>query len=431
MRQSVRIIVAIVPQIAAVLATLLFVQPISAGAQEQPSTAQQRVVAEYRLNSPGLVAEPVFIERVVTFGERHFGNGDVTNGFYPDVWNMIPGSGFITGGPGYRHWYSKDRVFVNSSAALSWRGYKLAQARVELPRLARSRLALGTHLRWQDFTQVNFFGEGSATRVSSLSEYRLQSTNLVGYATFRPAEWIDIDANIGWLKPSILPRGGTFLRDRPDTRALFPRNIVFALSEQPTFVHSEAAVTVDTRDFPNHPLRGGLIRAAVGQYADRDSSLFTFRRYEAEAARFVPLAGSRVVIALHGWLVASDADPGHFVPFYLQPSLGGHNSLRGYADYRFHDRDLMLVNAEARVALMTHLDAAVFLDAGNVASRVGDLNFEKRSRGAGLRLHSRRHTYARLDVARGDEGWRFVFRLFDPLNLARISNRTAAVPFVP
>ena len=81
--------------------------------------------------------------------------------------------------------------------------------------------------------------------------------------------------------------------------------------------------------------------------------------------------------------------------------------------------------------MMTHIDAAFFVDAGNVAPRVADLNFDKRSYGAGLRLHSRRQTFARMDVARGDEGWRFLFRLSDPLTLGRLSKRTAPVPFVP
>ena len=81
--------------------------------------------------------------------------------------------------------------------------------------------------------------------------------------------------------------------------------------------------------------------------------------------------------------------------------------------------------------MMTHVDAAVFFDAGNIAPRLGDLSLDKRSYGAGVRLHTRRQTFARLDIARGGEGWRFVFRLTDPLDLSRLSRRTAAVPFVP
>ena len=221
------------------------------------------------------------------------------------------------------------------------------------------------------------------------------------------------------------------MRDRPDTRQIFPNDPVFTLAEQPSFIHSETAITVDTRDFPRHPSRGAFLRTAAALYSDREANQFSFRRYEGEGAGFVPLAESRVVVALHGWLVTSDTDARQAVPFYLLPSLGGHNSLRGYADYRFHDRSLLLVSAEARVAMMTHVDAAVFLDAGNVAPRLGDLDLGKRSYGAGLRLHSKRQTFARFDVARGGEGWRFVLRLTDPLDLSRTSRRTAAIPFVP
>jgi hypothetical protein len=92
---------------------------------------------------------------------------------------------------------------------------------------------------------------------------------------------------------------------------------------------------------------------------------------------------------------------------------------------------MVLVNAEARVAMMTHVDAAVFVDAGNVAPRFGDLNLDRRAVGAGLRIHTRRETFGRVDVAHGSEGWRFLVRLSDPLNLARVARRTAAVPFVP
>jgi hypothetical protein len=416
-----------IPTLALVCAT-----PVSAVAQERPPGAQNPAPVEEILSEPqGFFREPSIIERFVIFSDRHFGNGEVTNGFYTDFNNMITGAGWIAGGPGYRRWYAQDRVFVDASAAISWRGYKTAQARFELPKLARSRLAIGSQLRLQDFTQINYFGEGADALESNLSEYRLKSQNIVGYATFRPIEWVGIGAKIGWLEPSILPRAGAFMRDRPDTRDVFPGDIVFALPEQPAFVHSEASITADTRDFAGHPTRGGLYRAAAANYSDRDTGLFSFRRYEAEAARFVPLADSRVVVALRGWLVTSNTGDGQFVPFYLQPSLGGHNTLRGYADYRFHDRNLLVVNLETRIAMMTHVDAAVFFDAGNVAARVGDLNLSKRTYGAGFRIHSRRETFARLDLARGGEGWRFVFRLTDPLNLARLSRRTAPVPFVP
>lgn len=390
---------------------LLCLHPISTTAQ----VAREPVAApspppppEMEPPPPGLITEPSAVDRAAAFMDRHFANGDITNGFYIDFANMIPGAGWISGGPGYRSWYAKDAIFVDGSAAISWNRYKTAQARFELPKLLRSRLAAGGQLRWQDFPQVQFFGEGADSLESNRSEFGLKSTNVVGYATVRPVEWVGIGAQIGWLQPSISSRAA-----------------------QPTFMHTELSVTGDTRDYPGHPTRGGLFRAAVTNYSDRDAGVFTFRRYEAEGAHFVRFADSRVVLALHGWLVASDTGEGRFVPFYLLPSLGGQNTLRSYDEYRFHDRHMAVINAETRIAMMTHVDAAVFVDAGNVAARFGDLNLDKTSYGAGLRLHSRRQTFARFDVARGGEGWRLVLRLTDPLNLRRLSRRTAAIPFVP
>ena len=315
---------------------------------------------------------------------------------------------------------------------MSWRAYKMAQARFELPHLARSHFAVGLQVRWQDLTQVTFFGEGPASSESDRSEYRLQSTNVVGYATVRPIERLAVVFRVGWLpRPSVLAPAGSFKRGNPATQEVFPDDPVFALAEQPNYGYVERSLAYDSRDHRSHPTRGGIYRAAWTSYTDRDAGTFSFERYETEAAQFVPLAGSRVVLAMHGWLAASDTDEGNMVPFYLQPSLGGANTIRAYTDYRFHDRNLLVVNVESRVALFTHVDAAVFVDAGNVAARVSDLDLGKRAYGVGLRMHSRQTTFARFDIAHGGEGWRFLFRINDPLHLSRLSRRTAAMPFVP
>jgi hypothetical protein len=77
------------------------------------------------------------------------------------------------------------------------------------------------------------------------------------------------------------------------------------------------------------------------------------------------------------------------------------------------------------------VDAAAFVDAGNVAARIGDLNLDKTSYGAGLRVHTRASTLARLDVAHSREGWRVLLKLNDPFRLARRSLVTSVIPFVP
>jgi hypothetical protein len=412
----------VVARLAATLLLALLMFPVAAAAQATNAGP-----------ADGIFAEPRIIDQAMQISGRHAGGGgEEKNGLYPELSNMVTGAGWISGGPGYRQWLWGDRAIVDASTAVSWRLYKMAQARFELTNLVRSRLALGTQARWQDLTQVTYFGEGEAAAESDRSEYRLRSTDVVGYAIVRPSPRLSIGARAGWLQqPTLDAPAGTFKRANPYTREVFPNDPVFARIDQPGYLHGDAYVEADTRDHRGHATRGGLYRGSWSRYSDRAAGTFSFDRYEAEGAQFVPLADSRVVLAVHGWLVGSGTGPDRLVPFYLLPSLGGANTLRGYANYRFHDRNLALVNAEARVALFTHVDAAAFLDAGNVAAQFKDLNLDKRSIGIGLRLHSDRATLARLDVAHGAEGWRALLRTTDPLRLSRLARRTAALPFVP
>lgn len=357
----------------------------------------------------GFIAEPVWLERITVFADRHLSGGGGGNGFYINSKSPVPGAGWITLGPGYRRWSRNDAVMFDASGGVSWRGYKMAQARVELPKLLRGRVSLGTQYRFQDFRSVKFFGEGPDSPSAALSRYRLQTQNVSAYATLRPVRWVALGAQVGWLEPS-LPDG---------------------VANEPSFTHGEVSVLADRRDYPDHPTSGGLVRLSASRFTDRDRGDSSFDRYESEVAGFIPLANRRVVVALRGWLVASDTEPGQSVPFYLQPSLGGGQSLRSFSDYRFHDRHMLLANAELRVALTTHLDVAGFVDAGNVAARVDDLDLAKRSYGAGLRFHTRRDAFLRIDVAHGSEGWRTMFSLSDALNLSRLSRRHAPAPFVP
>jgi hypothetical protein len=381
----------------------------------------------------GVLAEPAIIARAIDITTRMMGDGgDVKNGLYLELSNMPTGSGWISGGPGYRRWLFGDTAIADASTAISWRAYKMAQARFELPHLARSRFIAGLQVRWQDLTQVTYFGEGPMSAESERSEYRLRSTNVVGYAMVRPTAQLTAGYRVGWLtRPELMPPSGSFKRGNPATEHVFADDPVFALVEQPNYGHVDGSLDYDSRNDRSHPTRGGIYRFAWSSYTDRDTGLFSFERSEAEAAHFVPLADARVVLAMRGWLVATYAKEGKLVPFYLAPSLGGHNTLRGYADYRFHDRNLLVFNLETRVALFTHIDAALFADAGNVAPHLADLNVDKVAFGAGLRMHAHRATFARVDVACGQEGWRFMFRISDPLHLARLSRRTAAIPFVP
>lgn len=395
--------------VASLTLALVFGLAATAIAQQgQPAPQDVPPVPELR-EPQGFIPEPAVVERAAVFADRHLSGGSQSNGFYVSTKSPIQGSGWISVGPGYRHWYKEDRVFIDGSAGVSWRGYKMAQGQLEFPKLLRSRLVLGTMYRWQDFRAIKSYGAGPNTAEADLSTYHLSSQNVVGYATVRLQRWLNLNSSLGWADPEVRLIGG----------------------DEPRFMHTETSLVADTRDYPDHPTSGALLRVAGARFDDQDTGLYSFQRFESEVAAFIPLADSRVVVALRGWAVASDSDTGQTVPAYLQPTLGGGQSLRSYEDFRFRDDHMLLGNLEVRVKLMTHVDAAVFVDAGNVAPRFKDLNFDKRSYGGGLRFHTRRATILRADVANGREGWQVRFTLSEPLRLSRTERRTAPVPFVP
>ena len=162
---------------------------------------------------------------------------------------MITGAGWVSAGPGYRQYFSDDQIILDASAALSWHLYKMGQARFELPTLANDHLIVGAQAMWQDATQVNYYGIGPDSLEENQSQYRLQTTDFVGYATVTPNYWLSISGEFGWLmQPKVMAPGGTLRRERPDDAQEFP-NDPGVEPEHPNRIsaHSEA---VDRRRHP-------------------------------------------------------------------------------------------------------------------------------------------------------------------------------------
>ncbi len=383
----------------------------------------------------GLIDEPVLLTQFVNSTDSNLKrDGEPTDGLYAEFGNMITGAGWISAGPGYRHYVFNDRAFVDGSAALSWNLYKTIQGRFEVPHLANDRLSVGAQAIYQDLLQVEYFGLGNNSLKSNRSAYRLNNFDILGYATVRATSWLSVDGRFGWIpQPDLSTAAGPKVRSR--TRSIF-----FRTPQRRESGRSRHFCTATSRSkstgATTRAIRptAGIYRAAAALYSDRDAGTYSFRRYEVEASQFVPLFTKKWILALRGWEVFSDASSGHVVPFYLMPSLGGKNTLRGYYDYRFHDNDMQAFNVESRVALLAHVDAAAFFDTGKVAPRAGDLDFThlKTSYGAGLRVHNASTTLVRLDVGHSIEGWRVFFKISDSFKRSTpASGRTAVIPFVP
>jgi hypothetical protein len=160
----------------------------------------------------------------------------------------------------------------------------------------------------------------------------------------------------------------------------------------------------------------GTYQFAAEATRDHDGGQYGFHRFETEVQqRFAGLKpGQR--LALHGLLGVTNGSG--IVPYYLQYTLGGNSldafrpntlgtdgtraTLRSYQNYRFRDRDVLLLQAEYRIPLHKVVHATVFYDAGEVGRRVSDL-FRGLKQGTGFSLSYMREraTFARMDVGYG------------------------------
>jgi outer membrane protein assembly factor BamA len=420
-------------QLAAIILTTLFTTAVPALAQtESEPTASELPKGWIVSPTKGFLQEPSILSKLAMSTDTGLG-GEPRDGFYVETGNLISGEGWISAGPGYRRTFLDGHARVDMSAAVSWNYYTMAQVAFELPRLAHDRLSLGVQTRYQDALAVDYFGLGNDSQKSDQTAYRFKNFDVLASGRFQANRWLAVEGRVGWIPaPDLSEAAGRVTV--PNTVDRFTEATAPGISIQPAFVHTDVSVLADSRDHPGHPTDGGLYRATAAVYSDRDTGANSFRRYEAEGSQYVPLWTPKWILGLHAWGVFSDTSSGATVPFYLMPTIGGKNTLRGFRSYRFHDNDMAIVNIESRWALLTHMDLAVFGDNGTVAPKASDLNYHgsHRSYGAGVRFHNATSTLLRIDAGHSTEGWRLYFVMSDPFKRQTpASGRTSVAPFVP
>jgi outer membrane protein assembly factor BamA len=401
-------------------------------AQQAPDTLPKGWVV---VATPGFLPEPSLLHNLMR-GTDNLTSADLEprDGLYPDLGNMASGAGFISLGVGYRHHVFDNNALVDVAATSSRKLYQVYRGSFEFGHLASNRLTIGAEGSYQDLRQMAYFGVGDNTPFSNESAYRFRNTDIAGYATWRPMPAVSVLGRVGWVnRPTLEDPEGPALTV-PSTFQLFTEATAPGLTAQPSYVHADGTLLVNLTDHIGHPTSGGVYRASVADYSDQDSGIDSFRRYDVEAAQYVPVLSPKWVLAAHTWAVFSDVPAGNELPFYLMPTLGGGNTLRGYTNYRFRDRDLLLFNLESRWSLMQHVDLALFADAGNVADRASALSIHdlKQSYGVGLRLHNANATLARIDVGHSTEGWQVYFKLNESFKRSTPAiGRMGVIPFVP
>ncbi len=165
----------------------------------------------------------------------------------------------------------------------------------------------------------------------------------------------------------------------------------------------------DWVDQPGQPSFGGYEKISLNYHKgiDRSDDLEYFHG-RIDIGQYVNLFKKRIIaLRLMAEAVNRPDDTPH-LPFYLRPSLGGWENLRGYKDNRFVDYSLTLATLEYRYPVIQNIDGFIFYEQGRVFEAITE-QFElegwQYSVGAGLRLWNIEGALFRGTIAYSKEGF--------------------------
>ncbi len=317
---------------------------------------------------------------------------------------LITGSGFAIGPEYLRRDLQHGNMIVRSSARASWRRYYLLDAEVSFPKLAGDHYFLDLYTVHRNYPGVNYYGPGPASQKSGRSDFLIEDTAADFSTGVKPFSKLKLGVKGGYLRVNV-SRG----RDTRFASAerLFSPAIAPGIDRQSDFLRGGAFVQLDWRDNPGGPRRGGNYIADFRYFWDRRFAAYTFRRLDLEAQQYIGFFNQRRVIALRAKSSLSYANPGQRVPFYLQPTVGGSDDVRGFRPFRFYDDNAVVLNGEYRWEVFSGLDMALFYDTGKVFHQHREWNFENRehSAGFGFRFNVRNDVFMRIDFGFCREGF--------------------------
>jgi Omp85 superfamily domain len=395
----------------AVLSLALSILTSSVAWSQEPSTREEADRQRREQKAQEVTPyEPNGLERAMDFAEEKAIFILDREGFHPKLGSLTTGSGFAYG-LGFR-----DRdLFSNTGALEIWaagsvKRYWATEARLRFPRLADNHLYLETWASHRDYPQENFFGLGPDSNRDDRSDYAIRTDHFGGRAGVRPVSHLLVGGGLEYLQPRL----GSGQNDRfPDVADAFSPSEAPGLDARADFLRSDAFIEVDYRE-PQYARKGGWYRIDFSHYDDRSLGQFTFNRIDADLRQFVGFLAGRRVIAARLFVSTSDTSAGQTMPFYFMPTLGGNDTLRGFREYRFRAPHAILAQGEYRWEIWSGFDGALFYDAGKVANRREDLDFEKLESdyGIGFRFNTDNGVILRVDAAFGSRDGKHLHIVF-------------------
>jgi hypothetical protein len=348
------------------------------------------------------------LESVMHFLEEH--PPFEREGLFASIGSLTTGSGFTYGG-GYRG----SRVFDRHGVLSVWgsrsiRDYWAAETRGTFPALADGRLHLEGYASKREYPREYFFGLGPDSRRIAQADFLSRTGAFGGRAGVRPTSQLFVGGGAEFIKTRIETGQDDSV---PSIDRVFDESTAPGLTQQPGFIKTSAFAEFDYRR-PRNARKGGWYRMNFSHYVDQDLGAYSFNRLDVDVQQFVSFLAERRVLVGRVAVSTSDVKAGQTVPFYLMPTLGGNDSLRGFRDYRFRGPHAMLLQGEYRWELWSGLGAALFYDAGKVEMTREALSFSnlEHAYGFGFRFNTNNGVILRIDAGFGSRDGNHLYIVF-------------------
>ncbi|MBD3403313.1 BamA/TamA family outer membrane protein [candidate division GN15 bacterium] len=404
---------------------------LPAGAETADSTdirvpePPEKSVGEVLLSLPSmLVTIPVYILKTITKVAVLVATQDT---FVTDLVEFLSrdrgpikpvasysGNDGLAGGLSLRKWHTftpGDRIRLKGLYSIY--DYSMFDLKYTALGLADSTLGLTVTAVYQRMPRETFYGLGHESRQQDEVAFTQEATEFQASLRARIHRTLSFEGYGGYHDINIF--------DGQDDDRVGDLQVIrdrFGLSRADTrsveYVTVGGRLIIDTRNSAGQPSNGGRhsidfsYNTGVG-----DDDDIEYIRTRVEFSQYVNIYRKRI-FAVRAMVQdidrSSDVSPN---PFYLQSSLGGPETLRGYDNNRFVDRDMALVTLEYRYPIWDVIDAFIFLDEGRVFNSLSD-DFTFRdwhySAGFGLRVWNPDEVIVSAQLANSAEGWRFLFR---------------------
>jgi hypothetical protein len=333
------------------------------------------------------------------------------NGLTFQLGGLPTGGGFSLGPRYVRRDWLREHLISDTYLVGSTKKWYKGQSTFDFVGLMDNHLQLTAGAAYQNAASMPYYGEGSNSSKDNQSDYRSEFTSPHVGGKFH---FLDQKLSAGYSVGGLLVNVGPGdLGDWPSTNEIFNEANTPGLEEQSNFITGTASIAANltTPGFSNP--KGLILEAQDTQFWDQSGTNSSFHLLQTQATYYVPFINGMRTLAFRARNETTFHAAGQQVPFYLQPTLGGPDDLRGYERYRYYDNGSSVLSGEYKWSVAGSVEMAIFGDGGNVYSRPGLIGLRelRGDGGFGVRFKDKQQEIMRFDVGVSPEGvkvW-FVF----------------------